>query len=48
VDGFATAMLPPGYLFIGASESLLSITDRFSLEPLDRAFVYVRREVRST
>ena len=34
----------PAYLCVGASESLLSVTDRFELEELDGAFVYVKRE----
>jgi chemotaxis protein methyltransferase CheR len=42
-DGFADLMPTPGYLFLGASESLLNVTDRFMLEDLDRAFVYVKR-----
>jgi chemotaxis protein methyltransferase CheR len=32
-----------GYLCVGASESLLNITSTFSLEEIDRAFVYVKR-----
>lgn len=43
VDGLADIMLAPGYLFIGASESLLSLTHRFTLEEIDGAFVYRRR-----
>ena len=43
VDVFADHMPTPGYLLVGASESLLSITDRFVLEDLERAFVYVKR-----
>jgi chemotaxis protein methyltransferase CheR len=43
VDLLADAMPTPGYLFLGASESLLRITDRFSLEQIDRAFMYVKR-----
>ena len=34
------AMPTPGFLFVGASESLVSISDRFALEDLERAFVY--------
>jgi chemotaxis protein methyltransferase CheR len=43
VDAFADAMPSPGYLFVGASESLLNITDRYMLEDVNRAFVYVKR-----
>jgi chemotaxis protein methyltransferase CheR len=40
---FADRMCAPGYLCIGASESLLRITDRFDLERIGEAFVYVKR-----
>jgi chemotaxis protein methyltransferase CheR len=43
VDAFADAMPSPAYLFVGASESLLNVTDRFMLEDVNRAFVYVKR-----
>jgi chemotaxis protein methyltransferase CheR len=43
VDTFADIMPRPGFLFVGASESLLSVTDRFTLDELDRAFVYTKR-----
>jgi chemotaxis protein methyltransferase CheR len=43
VETLAGAMPSPGYLFVGASESLLSVTDRFALQQVDGAFVYVRR-----
>jgi chemotaxis protein methyltransferase CheR len=43
VEAFADAMPTPAYLFVGASESLLRITDRFSLEEIGGAFVYVKR-----
>ena len=43
VDMFADHMLTPGYLLVGASESLLNVTDRFALEDLDHAFAYVKR-----
>ena len=42
VDAFADLMPPRGYLFVGASESLLSLTDRFTLQEIERAFVYVK------
>jgi chemotaxis protein methyltransferase CheR len=41
---FANAMPPGGHLFVGASESLLKLTDQFELQELGDAFVYVRRE----
>jgi chemotaxis protein methyltransferase CheR len=44
VERFADRMAAPGYLFIGASESLLRVTDRFVLKELDGAFVYVKRD----
>ena len=37
------AMPTPGFLFVGASESLVSASDRFSLEEVERAFVYAKR-----
>jgi chemotaxis protein methyltransferase CheR len=43
VQTFAEAMPSPGYLCVGASESLLHVTSAFALEELDRAFVYVKR-----
>jgi chemotaxis protein methyltransferase CheR len=43
VERFAALMPSPGYLCVGASESLLSVTSAFSLEEIDRAFVYVKR-----
>ena len=43
VDRFADAMPSPGYLCIGASESLLRITTRFELEEIGGAFIYVKR-----
>jgi chemotaxis protein methyltransferase CheR len=39
----ADSMPAPAYLFLGASESLLNVTDRFRLDDLSRAFVYVKR-----
>ena len=42
VDTFAAAMPAPGYLCVGASESLLNVTTKFMLEELDGAFVYVK------
>jgi chemotaxis protein methyltransferase CheR len=43
VDQFAALMPAPGYLCVGAAESLLNITSAFSLEEIERAFVYVKR-----
>jgi chemotaxis protein methyltransferase CheR len=43
VKTFEDAMPVPGYLFVGASESLSRVSDRFTLEDIDRAFVYTKR-----
>jgi chemotaxis protein methyltransferase CheR len=43
VRTFADAMRTPGYLCVGASESLLRLTDRFELREIADAFVYVTR-----
>ena len=43
VKTFEVAMPVPGYLFVGASESLTRVSDRFTLEDFDRAFVYTKR-----
>jgi chemotaxis protein methyltransferase CheR len=43
VDRFADRMPVPGYLCVGATESLLRVTDRFMLEEIGGAFVYVKR-----
>ncbi len=40
---FAQRMPTPGYLCIGASESLLRVTTDFELEEIGDAFVYVKR-----
>jgi chemotaxis protein methyltransferase CheR len=45
VAQFAALMPSPGYLCVGAAESLLTLTTAFSLEEIDRAFVYVKRSV---
>ncbi|MFN7140816.1 MAG: CheR family methyltransferase [Limisphaerales bacterium] len=42
VRNFAERMPPGGYLCVGASESLLKITNDFDLKHLGDAFVYVR------
>lgn len=41
-DSFARAMPPRGYLCLGASESLLKLRTRFTLEEIGGAFVYVK------
>ncbi|HEX3703047.1 MAG TPA: CheR family methyltransferase [Vicinamibacterales bacterium] len=43
VATYAERMPTPGYLCVGASESLLNATTVFSLEQIDGAFVYVKR-----
>ena len=40
---FEEAMPTPGFLFVGASESLVTVSDRFMLEDHERAFVYAKR-----
>jgi chemotaxis protein methyltransferase CheR len=42
VDLFARLMPDPGYLCVGASESLLRVTNSFELQEIGGAFVYVR------
>jgi chemotaxis protein methyltransferase CheR len=44
VAGFARRMIPPAFLFVGAAESLLKVTDDFELEEIGSAFVYVKRK----
>lgn len=46
VESMADAMPPVAYLCVGASESLLRITDRFELDQVGDAFVYVKRASR--
>jgi chemotaxis protein methyltransferase CheR len=41
VHSFANCMERPGYLFVGAAESLLRLTDAFKLTEAGDAFVYV-------
>ena len=43
VEQFARGMPSPGYLCVGASESLLRVTTRFELEEIGGAFIYVKR-----
>jgi chemotaxis protein methyltransferase CheR len=42
VDLFSQHMPSPGYLFVGASESLLRITSSFNLQEIGGVFVYVK------
>ena len=44
VRSFSRFIRPPGYLFVGAAESLLRMTTDFNLTEVDDAFVYVKRE----
>ena len=44
VRSFSRFIRPPGYLFVGAAESLLRLTTDFTLIEIDDAFVYVKRE----
>jgi chemotaxis protein methyltransferase CheR len=44
VRSFSRFIRPPGYLFVGAAESLLRLTTDFTLTEVDDAFVYVKRE----
>jgi chemotaxis protein methyltransferase CheR len=46
VNIFAAEMPTPGYLCVGASESLLNVTSAFTLQELDGAFVYAKQERR--
>jgi chemotaxis protein methyltransferase CheR len=43
VRQFAERMPPGGHLFVGASESLLNLTNDFELKEISGAFVYVRK-----
>jgi len=43
LDTFGRAMPRPGYLCVGAAESLLRLTDCFDLEQIGQAFIYVKR-----
>ena len=44
VRSFAKFIRHPGYLFVGAAESLIRMTTDFTLIEIDDAFVYVKRE----
>jgi chemotaxis protein methyltransferase CheR len=43
VERLGDWMPSPGYLCVGASESLLRVTTRFALEDINGAFIYVKR-----
>jgi len=43
VERLGDWMPSPGYLCVGASESLLRVTTRFGLEEINGAFIYVKR-----
>jgi len=42
VSAFAALMPRPGYLFVGAAESLMRITSDFEIREIGDAFVYIR------
>ena len=44
VRSFSRHIRPPGYLFVGAAESLIRLTTDFTLTEVDDAFVYLKRE----
>ncbi|HET8781384.1 MAG TPA: protein-glutamate O-methyltransferase CheR [Pyrinomonadaceae bacterium] len=44
VRSFGKFILAPGYLFVGAAESLIRLTTDFNLTEIGDAFVYVKRE----
>jgi chemotaxis protein methyltransferase CheR len=44
VRSFSRFIRPPGYLFVGAAESLLRLSTDFTLTEIDDAFVYLKRE----
>jgi chemotaxis protein methyltransferase CheR len=44
VRSFSRFIRPPGYLFVGAAESLMRLTTDFTLTEIDDAFVYMKRE----
>ena len=43
IDSLARAMPTPGFLCVGASESLLRLTKTYVLEEIGGAFIYVKR-----
>jgi chemotaxis protein methyltransferase CheR len=44
VRSFSRNIRPPGYLFVGAAESLIRLTTDFTLTEIDDAFVYAKRQ----
>src|SRR5688572_5819283 len=42
VEGFADVMSSPGFLCVGAAESLLRLSTRFDLQDIEGAYVYVK------
>jgi chemotaxis protein methyltransferase CheR len=44
VRSFSRHIRPPGYLFVGAAESLIRLTTDFTLTEIDDAFVYAKCE----
>jgi chemotaxis protein methyltransferase CheR len=44
VEMFGSAMPTPGYLCVGAAESLLRLTNIFDLEQVGDAFIYVKKK----
>ena len=42
VEQFASGMRTPGFLCVGAAESLLRLTTRFDLQDIGGAYVYVK------
>ena len=44
VRSFAKYLRPPGYLFVGAAESLIRLTTDFTLTEVEDAFVYIKRQ----
>lgn len=44
VRSFSRYIRHPGYLFVGAAESLIRMTTDFNLTEIDDAFVYLKRE----
>jgi len=47
VNSFAKYLRPPGYLFIGTSESLVRLGAEFTLTEIDGAFLYVKDQAPS-
>ena len=45
VHSFAKFIRSPGYLFVGAAESLLRLSTDFTLTEVDDAFVYLKRQI---